>query len=164
MSASGMEGPYYMDAVITPHRSLSRRGFIILISVLTGINTLTALLFVWLHAIPVPLFIGLDVIAIIVALIASRRAARNLERVQVTSSEVRVVRETPKGAHTIWLSPTAFTRVALVGEDEDYQDLQIRLSDRGVAVARALTRSERRDFAVALERAIRNARAGPAAV
>lgn len=159
-----MEGPYYMDAVIRPHGSLSRRGFIILISVLTGINSLTALLFLALHAVPVPMFIGLDVIAILVALVASRRAARNLERVQVTSSEVRVVRETPKGANTIWLSPTAFTRVALVGDDRDDQDLQIRQSDRGVAVARALTRSERRDFAAALELAIRRARSGTAAV
>ena len=159
-----MDGPYYMDAVITPHRSLSRRGFIILISVLTAINSLTAVVFVLLHAAPVPLFLGLDVIALIVALIASGRAVRNRERVQVTAAEVRVVRETPKGAETVWLSPTAFTRVTLVGEDEDDQDLQLRLSDRGVAVARALTRSERRDFAVALERAIRRARAGPLAV
>lgn len=156
-----MEGPYYMDAVIRPHRSLSRRGFIILIAVLTGINSLTALLFLALHAVVVPLFIGLDVIVLVVALIASRRAARSLERVQVTSAEVRVVRETPRGAHTVWLSPTAFTRVALVDEDGDDPDLQIRLSNRGVAVARALTRSERRDFAVALERAIRRARTGP---
>lgn len=159
-----MEGPYYMDAVITPHRSLSRRGFIILISVLTGINSLTALLFILLHAVPVPLFIGLDVIAIIVALVASRRATRNVERVQVTTAEVRVVRETPKGAQTVWLSPTAFTRVALGGDDVDDQDLYLRLSDRGVAVARALTRVERREFAAALERAIRRARSGSALV
>jgi uncharacterized membrane protein len=163
MSGGAMEGPYYMDAVITPRRSLSRRGFIILIAVLTGINSLTALLFLALRAVPVPLFIGLDIVALMAALVASRRAARNLERVQVTSAEVRVVRETPKGARTVWLSPTAFTRVALVGEDGDDQDLQIRLSNRGVAVARALTRTERRDFAVALERAIRRARTGPAA-
>ena len=158
-----MDGPYFMDAVITPHRSLSRRGFIILISVLTGINSLTALLFIALHAVPVPLFIGLDVIAIIVALVASRRAALNLERVQVTRAEVRVVRETPKGAHTVWLSPTAFTRVSLVGDDDE-QDLHIRVSDRGVAVASALTRREKREFAAALEQAIRRARSGAAAI
>lgn len=153
-----MEGPLYMDAVITPHRSLSRRGFIILISVLTGINTLTALLFLSMRAIPVSFFLGLDVVAVIIAFIASRRAARSLERVQVTAHEVRVVRETPDGAHTVWQSPTAFTRVALVGGED--ADIQLRQSDRGVAVARALTRSERRDFAAALERAIRRARTG----
>ena len=159
-----MDGPYYMDAVITPHRSLSQRGFIVLISVLTAINAASAWVFVALHAAPIPLFLGLDVVALVVALSASRRAARRLERVQVTAAEVRVVHESPKGAETVWLSPTAFTRVALVGADEDDPDLQLRLSDRGVAVARALSRSERREFALALERAIRRARAGPSAV
>jgi uncharacterized membrane protein len=159
-----MDGPLYMDAVITPHRSLSRKGFIILISVLTAINTATAIVFLAMRAAPVPLFLGLDLIAIVVAFIASRRAALRRERIQVTAAEVRVVLETPKGEHTVWQSPTAFTRVALVGPDEDDADLQLRLSDRAVGVARALTRSERRDFAVALERAIRRARTGAALV
>jgi len=162
--AGEMHGPYFMDAVITPHRSLSRRGFIVLISVMTAINALTAALFLALHAAPIPLFLGLDLIAVFVAFAASRRAARRLERIQVTASEVRVVRESPSGSETVWLSPTAFTRVALVGEDEDETDLQLRLSDRGVAVGRGLSRSERRDFAVALERAIRRARTGPMAI
>lgn len=159
-----MDGPLYMDAVITPHRSLSRKGFIILISVLTAINTLTAIVFLAMRAAPVPLFLGLDLIAIVVAFIASRRAVLRKERIQVTAAEVKVVLETPKGEHTVWQSPTAFTRVALVGPDEDDADLQLRLSDRALGVARALTRSERRDFAVALERAIRRARTGAALV
>lgn len=159
-----MDGPLYMDAVITPHRSLSRKGFIILISVLTAINTATAIVFLAMRAAPVPLFLGLDLIAIVVAFIASRRAALKRERIQVTAAEVRVVLETPKGEHMVWQSPTAFTRVALVGPDEDDADLQLRLSDRALGVARALTRSERRDFAVALERAIRRARTGAALV
>jgi uncharacterized membrane protein len=155
-----MDGPFYMDAVITPHRSLSQRGFIVLISVLTAINGLSALIFLQMGAAPVPAFLGLDVAAVIVALLVSRRAALNRERVQVTAMEIHVWRETPRGSTTIWRSPTAFTRVALVGPDEDDPDLQLRLSDRGVAVARALSRAERRDFAAALERAIGRARAG----
>lgn len=157
-----MDGPFYMDAVITPHRSLSRKGFIVLISVLTTINTATAALFLALRAAPVPLFLGLDLVAIVAAFVASRRAALNRELIQVTAEEVRVTLESPRGRRTVWRSPTAFTRVALVGPDEDEADLQLRLSDRALGVARALSRSERRDFAVALERAIRRARTGPA--
>jgi uncharacterized membrane protein len=159
-----MDGPLYMDAVITPHRSLSQRGLIVLIAVLTAINTLTALVFFNLGAAPVPAFLGLDVAAVVVALLASRRAALTRERVQVTTAEIHVWRETPGGSITVWRSPTAFTRVTLVGPDQDDPDLQLRLSDRGVAVARALTRTERRDFAVALERAIRRARTGGRAI
>jgi uncharacterized membrane protein len=158
-----MDGPFYMDAVITPHRSLSQRGFIVLIAIMTAINALSAIVFLRMGAAPVPAFLGLDVVALVVALLVSRRATRIRERVQVTAAEIHVWRETPKGAPTLWRSPTAFTRVALVGPDEDDPDLQLRLSDRGVAVARALTRAERRAFAVALERAIRKARAGAGA-
>ena len=100
--------------------------------------------------------------ALTLALLINRRGGLNRERVQVTASEIHVWRETPKGAETLWRSPTAFTRVALVGADEDDPDLQLRLSGRGVAVARALSRAERCDFAAALERAVRKARAGDA--
>jgi uncharacterized membrane protein len=155
-----MEDPYYMDAVITPHRSLSRRGFIILISVLTAINSATAVLFLSLRAAPVPVFLGVDLLAVIVAFAASRRAGARQERVQVTAAEVRVLLETARGAETIWRSPTAFTRVALLGEAEDETDLQLRLSDRAVPVARALSRPERLAFAAALDRAIMRARSG----
>ena len=159
-----MDGPYYMDAVITPHRSLSRRGFIALICALTAINAGTAILFVALHAAPIPIFLGLDLAAVAIAFAASNRAASRRERVQVTAAEVRVLLETPAGADLVWQSPTAFTRVALLGEAEDETDLQLHLSGRTMAVARALSRPERLAFAEALDRAIMRARAGPALV
>ena len=101
MVGAAMDGPYYMDAVITPHRSLSRRGFIVLISVLTLINIATAAVFVAIGAGLVPVFLGLDVIALAVALIASNRSGQGRERVQVTAAEVRVVLETRRGARRV---------------------------------------------------------------
>lgn len=156
-----MSAPLYMDAVITPNRSLSRRGFIVLIAVMTGINTLTAVLFVALHAAPALVFLFLDVLAVGVAYQLSNRAARRSERIQVSAAEVSVILQSRTGEHTVWRSPTAFTRVTLTGGDADETDLHLRLSDRAVAVARDLTRAERRDFAAALEAAIRRARADP---
>ena len=149
-----------MDAVITPHRSLSKRGFIVLISVMTAINVVAAMVFVSLGAAPVPIFLGLDLVAVIIAFTASSRAATRNERIQVTAAEVRVTLETPRGAQTLWVSPTAFTQVALLGEAEDETDLRVRLSGRELAVARALSRRERLDFAQALDRAIMRARSG----
>ena len=140
MVGVAMYGPFYMDAVITPPRALSRRGFILVISVLTAINSATAVMFLALHAATVPIFLGLaDQVALESRLDQQpAQAALRRERIQVTAAEVRVVLESPRGAHTVWISPTAFTRVAMVGDpDEDDADLQLRLSDRGVAVARA---------------------------
>ncbi len=153
-----MDGPYFMDAVITAHRSLSRRGFIVLIGVLTAINSVSAAFFLHLGAGPVPIFLGLDVAAVAIAFSASRRAALRHERVQVTAEEVTVTLCSPRGDHTVWISPTAFTRVVLAGAAGSEDDLWIGLSDRSLRVARALSRAERIDFAKALDRAIWQAR------
>jgi uncharacterized membrane protein len=157
-----MEEPFFMDAVITPHRSMSSKGFIILIAVLTTINAVSAAFFVMIGAGPVPIFLGLDLVAVIVAFAVSGRAARRQERIRVTASEVRVIKASPRGEETVWVSPTAFTRVALVGDAGDADFLRLRLSDRELRVACDLSRPERVAFAKALDRAIWQARTGRA--
>ena len=155
-----MDEPFFMDAVITPHRSMSSKGFIILIGVLTAINATSAAFFMYIGAGPVPIFLGLDLLAMIVAFAVSRRAARRHERIRVTATEVRVIQASPRGEETVWVSPTAFTRVALVGDAGDADFLRLRLSDRELRVARDLSRPERLAFAKALDRAIWRARSG----
>lgn len=153
-----MDRPLYMDAEITPNRSLSQRGFVILISVITVLNVIAAGVFLSMGAHLVPLFLGLDVIAVVVAFLASFAAARRIERVQVSAAEVRITHETPRWSRLVWESPTAFTRVALEVEDEQAVALRLRLSGREVAVAQALSPGERARFAEALEAAISQAR------
>jgi uncharacterized membrane protein len=155
-----MDEPFFMDAVITPHRSMSSKGFIILIGVLTAINATSAAFFVMIGAGPIPIFLGLDLLAVIVAFVASNRAARRLERIRVTAREVRVTQASSRGEETVWVSPTAFTRVAQVGDAGDADFLRLRLSDRELRVARDLSRPERLAFAKALDRAIWRARSG----
>jgi uncharacterized membrane protein len=153
-----MTAALYMDAVITPNRSLSTRGFIILISVVTGLNCLSAAVFVALGASLVPVFLALDVAAVAVAFLVSFRAAKQVERVQVTARDVRVTRETPNSSQLVWESPTAFTRVAIEIEDERVVDVRLALSGRNAPVAAALSPPERAEFARALQRAISSAR------
>ena len=155
-----MDESFFMDAVITPHRSMSSKGFIILIGVLTFINAVSAAFFVMIGAGPIPIFLGLDLVAVIVAFAVSSRAARRHERIRVTAAEVRVIQASPRGEETVWVSPTAFTRVALVGDAGDADFLRLRLSDRELRVARDLSRPERVAFAKALDRALWRARAG----
>lgn len=154
-----LDSLFYMDAVITPNRSLSERGFIVLISVVTFFNCAAAAVFIAMGAIYVPFFLGLDVLAVILAFMASYRSARRVERVQVTSREVRIVEETPKYTRVIWESPTAFTRVSRdLDHDDTLLDVQVAMSGKAASVARALSPGERADFAHALERAIYDAR------
>jgi uncharacterized membrane protein len=144
----------YMDAEIRPNRSLSERGFIILIAIVTVANCASAAVFLAMGATFVPFFLGIDVLAVIVAFLVSFQAGRRVERVQVTSSEVRVIRETPKAVQLVWESPTAFTRVQVEREAERTVALKLALSGREAEIAAALSPRERADFAKALERAI----------
>ena len=146
----------YMDATITPNRSLSRQGFALLLTELIAINCVTATMFWIAGAWPVPVFLGLDVLAVFIAFRVNNRAARLSERVQVSAEEVRVRYETPDAARTVWTSPTAFTRVAL--EDEPASRVRLTLSGRKLTVGAALSPRERAAFGRALEAAVQRAR------
>jgi uncharacterized membrane protein len=158
-----MSPPLYMDAEIKPNRSLSERGFIILISVITVANIASALVFLRLGATYVPIFLGIDLLAVTLAFIASFRSARVIERVQVSAEEVKVTYETPKATRVVWESPTVFTRVTTERDEEDrVMALRLALSGRQTAVAAALSPRERGEFAKALEDAIWRAKRGAA--
>lgn len=149
-----------MDVLITPHRSLSEKGFIILIAFMTAVNCATAVAFVSMGATPVPVFLGLDLVAVVIAIAVSNRQSLSKEHVQVSAAEVRVMLETPRGEQLLWASPTAFTRVTMVSDTGDLPDLRLALSGRELPVARALGHAERLDFAKALRQAISRAQQG----
>ncbi|HEX3700413.1 MAG TPA: DUF2244 domain-containing protein [Phenylobacterium sp.] len=153
-----MAEPLYMDAEIRPNRSLSERGFIVLIAVVTIANCASAAVFVAMGATFVPIFLGVDLLAVVVAFLASFAAAKRVERVRVTSRDVRVTQETPRWSRVIWESPTAFTRVHVEREENRTVGLKLALSGRELPLAVALSPRERAEFAKALERAIWQAR------
>ena len=155
MSAS----PVYMDAVIRPNRSLSPRGFRILLTVVAVACTACAVVFVHVGAVFAPIFAAVPLVAVIIAFRASFAAGRRVERVQVTAREIRVTHEAPGWSRLVWRSPTAFTRVAVLKDDERTVGVTLALSGREVPVAEALSPRERGEFALALQQAIREARA-----
>ena len=154
-----MARPLYMDAVITPNRSLPRVGFYWLIGLLVAFNLIMAAFFLAIGALPVPVFLGLDVLGVLIAFRASYASGRLAERVRVSAEEVQVVYEAQGRARTVWRSPTAFTAVAVERAGQHEARVRLRLSGRRLTVARALSPKERGEFANALERAIERARA-----
>ena len=157
---SSTTSPVYMDAVLTPNRSLSRQGLYILLAVLAAYNLLVMVFLLVIGAFPVPIFLGLDFIGVLIAFRVSNRRAGWAERVRVTAERVQVTLRRSEGAEqTVWSSPTAFTRVALEQAGEHESRLRLRLSGRTHSVGASLSPTERLSFAEALERAIRSARA-----
>lgn len=150
--------PIYMDRVIAPHRSLTPRGAVVLLAVVMAFNVMVAIFLLVVGAPPVLPFLGLDVLALWLALRASDRAARRVERVQVTAEAVTVSREDEKGARTVWTSPTAFTRVGVDHLGEHETRVRLMIYRRRLTLARSLSPDERTRFANALQDAIRAAR------
>jgi uncharacterized membrane protein len=142
-----------MDAVIRPNRSLSARGLKLLLGFVIFWNLVLAIFCLVIGAFPVPIFLGLDVLGVWIAFRVSNRRAERTEHVRVDSQEVTVARDWGRGETTVWSSPTAFTRVEPVEGA-----VRLALSGKAIAVARALSRPERDEFARALEAAVRAAR------
>ena len=148
----------HMDALIAPYRSLPKRGFVLLLCGLAAYNLLVAAFLVAIGAFPVPVFLGLDFLAVILAFRVSYGRARQAERVQVSSDQVRVFHEYRGRARSVWCSPTAFTRVTVETQGRYGPRVRLHLSNRALSLADNLGPKQRRDFAAELEKAIRSAK------
>src|ERR1700709_1808025 len=89
--------PELFSAVLTPHRSLSRTGFLVLMGFVCAISFAAGLAFLLMGAWPGFGFFGLDVLAIYWAFRINFRHARASEEITVTPSELRVRRTSHRG-------------------------------------------------------------------
>ncbi|MBL8906457.1 MAG: DUF2244 domain-containing protein [Rhizobiales bacterium] len=81
--------------LLTPHRSLSRNGFLLVMGTIAGLNLIGGTVFWLLGAWPVIGFMGLDVLLIWWAFRANFAAARRAERIAVTDQELILERLFP---------------------------------------------------------------------
>jgi uncharacterized membrane protein len=96
----------FFRAVLLPHRSLGRKGFLILMGFISALSFLTGLGFYLLGAWPVLGFFSLDMLLIYGAFRLNYRAARLYETVELTSQELRVTRVHPSGrAQSLGVQP-----------------------------------------------------------
>ena len=159
--ADAFERPVF-DATITPHRSLGRSGFRIVMTLVCLTSVISSIPFVLLGAWPVAGFFGLDILALFVAFQINYRHARAFERIVVTPLEVFLRKVSHHGREAVWRFNPVWTRLERQ-TDEDYGLLGLTLVSRGqsVAVAAALSPQERSGFADALGAALSSARRGP---
>jgi uncharacterized membrane protein len=149
----------HLDAELRPHRSLTLRGALLLLLPLLFVNLVFASFFVALGAPLVPPFLGLDVLAVGLALFVSFRAGRRTERVRVTADMIQVVRERGGRPRTVWTSPTLFTRVDVLDPGKHAVSVRLACKGRILTLAAALGPAQREAFGLELKAAIRSARA-----
>jgi uncharacterized membrane protein len=154
--------PTLFSAIITPHRSLSGTGFVVVMMLVGGLSFISGMFFFLLGAWPVVGFLGLDVLLVYWAFRANYRAATAFEQVTVTPSELRVRRVSHRGQVAEWTLNPLWTQLDREKHDE-FGLLRLFLVSRGrkLAVAGFLSPKERESFAAALAAALGEAKRGP---
>ena len=160
-NAPDLEPPLF-SAIITPYRSLSGTGFVLVMLLIGGTSFAGGLFFFLIGAWPVVGFLGLDVLLVYWAFRANYRAATAFEEVTVTASELRLRRVSHRGEVSEWTLNPLWTRLARETHD-DFGLLRLFLVSRGrkVPVAGFLSPKEKESFAAALAAALGEARRGP---
>jgi uncharacterized membrane protein len=152
--------PLHFDAVILPHRSLSMRGFVILIGVVAAVNFTAGAYFMARGAWPVLGFCGLEVLAVWWAFRANYRAARAHETVQLSDDELRIRRVDAKGRAEVLSFKPYWVRLSLSKLPDESTRLHVVSHGREVELASQLSPAERADFARALDTALTKLRTG----
>ena len=154
--------PTIFSAVLTPHRSLGRKGFLILMTVLGLISFATGTAFLLAGAWPVFGFCGLDVLLIYFAFRLSYRRAKAYEQVTVTPSELTVRQVSHHGRINEWtLNPLWVKLDRVVHAEFGIERLFLVSHGRRLAIAGFLGPQEKESFALALSAALGEAKRGP---
>ena len=154
--------PTIFSATLTPHRSLGRVGFLILMLLFGAVSFIAGMLFLVMGAWPVFGFFGLDVLLLYWAFRLNYRHAEAYEQVTVTCSELKVRKVSHLGRVREWVLNPLWVKLDKV-EIEDFGINRLFLISRGkkLAVATFLGPDEKADFAKELGKALNEARRGP---
>jgi uncharacterized membrane protein len=152
--------PAMFRAVLTPHRSLGPRGFLILMAGVASVSFVTGIAFYLKGAWPVVGFLGLDVLLIYLAFKLNYRSGRLCETVEITSDTLLLTRVHPSGRKETFGCNPYWARVMLREWPDGRTDLRLATHGHELTLGGFLTDDERRDFATALKEALFAARGG----
>jgi uncharacterized membrane protein len=144
------------QATLTPHRSLSRQGFLTVMTLVVAVNLVVGALFMAIGAWPVAGFAGLDVLIIWWAFRVNFSDARRMERISITDHELvleRLQKNRPEERHRM---VRRWVRVELE-EDHDRELIGRLLLVSGrtrLAIGDFLSPEERKTLASALKSAL----------
>ena len=144
------------QATLTPHRSLTREGFYVLMGLVILVNLVVAGMFVALGAWPIAGFAGLDVLLVWWAFRVNFADARRLERISITEHELVLDRESAKHPPQQQRFVRRWVRVE-IEEDRERELIGSLLLVSGrtrVAVGEFLAPEERKTLAEALKSAL----------
>ncbi len=149
------------QALLTPYRSLGRRGFTMMMSAFCLVSLATGILFVMNGAWPVVGFFGLDVLIVWWAFSASYRSARAREEVLVTRTDCAIRKISPKGVVREAHHNPFFARFS-VNRHEEIGITRMSVDSRDVSteIGSFLNPDDKHSFAEAFQDALLRAKRG----
>lgn len=149
-------------ARLTPHRSLSRGGFLALMGVITVVSIAAGMAFLLMGAWPVFGFFALDVLLIYWAFRLNFRRAAATEDILVTSYEIRVRRVSHRGHVVEWTLNPLWAQLDKKEHPEfGIEKLYLISGGRRLSIGNFLGPDEKASFAKALLAALIAAKRGP---
>lgn len=153
--------PTIFSAVLRPHRSLGRIGFMILIVVFGLVSFIAGVAFLLIGAWPVFGFFGLDVLLLYWAFNLNYRYAAEYEQVTVTPTQLKVRKVSYRGRVREWvLNPLWVKLDPVVHEEFGVEGLFLVSRGKQLAIGSFLAPDEKASFAQALGNALSEARRG----
>ncbi|KQU64005.1 hypothetical protein ASC75_15300 [Aminobacter sp. DSM 101952] len=149
----------FFKALLLPHRSLGRTGFMILMGALLFGWIVTGVFFLSHGAWPIFGFFGLDVVAIYVAFRLNYRAALAREEVSVSRTSLDILKTAPSGKSERFHFNPFWARFAVSRHDEiGITGMAVESREKSVPIGSFLNPDDRESFATAFSRALATAR------
>ena len=150
------------SARLTPHGSLNRTGFLVVMAFVSVVSFAAGLAFLLMGAWPVVGFFGLDVLAIYWAFRVSFRRAKASEEIRLTPSELHVRRISHRGHVFEFTFNPLWVRLDRITHAEfGIERLYLVSKGRRIAIGNFLGAEEKESFSNALMAALQAARRGP---
>jgi uncharacterized membrane protein len=157
-NAASADEPFF-SALLTPHRSLGRTGFAVLMGVLTVGWLATGAVFLSQGAWPVFGFFGLDVLLVYVAFRLNYRAARAREEVSVSRTALDIRKIAPSGKTEAHRFNPFWSRFSVARHEEiGITRMAVEAQGKIVPIGAFLNPSDRESFAAAFSRALATAK------
>jgi uncharacterized membrane protein len=151
----------FFRALLTPHRSLGRTGFLVLMAVLSAAWLGTGAIFLSQGAWPVFGFFGLDVALVYLAFRINYRAARAREEVAVSRTALDIRQTAPSGRTRHHRFNPFWTRFSVARHDEiGITRMAVEAQGQSVPIGSFLNPADRDSFAAAFSQALATARKG----
>lgn len=146
--------------VLTPHSSLSRQGFLVLMAFIGAVSFITGIAFAVIGAWPVMGFFGLDVALIWYAFHRNFRSGRQLETIDIADGRLTLTHIDVRGARRRTELSTAWVAVRLTQGTDGRTSIALASHGREHTFGAFLTDGERIELAPALRSALSMSRGG----